>query len=69
MEGIAFDNFKDSMLDPKLIEAIEKELDLEDEEKGTLFKDEGITRKKISEIKQLLNEEEFILDNLLKMAR
>lgn len=34
-----------------------------------MFIDEGITRKRISEIKQLINEEEFILDNLLKMSR
>lgn len=69
MEGIACDNFKDSIFDPKFLEAIEKELELEEEENGTLFKDDGISRKRISEIKNLLNEEEFILDNLLKMAR
>ncbi|EAR86836.1 50S ribosome-binding GTPase (macronuclear) [Tetrahymena thermophila SB210] len=69
MDGIAFDNIKDSMFDQKIIDAIEKELELEDEENGNIFKDEGVTRKKIAEIKNLLNEEEFILDNLLKMTR
>lgn len=65
-----------SMFDPKLIEAIEKEMLAEDEEKNNLtsadrfyFQEDGQTKKRVSEIKQLINEEEFILDNLLKMTR
>lgn len=57
MEGInALNGFKDSMFDAKLIEAIEKELFAEEEENGgqaggPMFIDEGISRKRIAEIK------------------
>jgi len=70
MDGNALEPIKDSAFDGKVVDAIEREM-LEDEDNmpNQLFTDEGVIRKRVAEIKHLLSEEEFILDNLLKMSR